>query len=553
MTTKPDTKLLAYIPEELRTPLRWLQYYLKPDPKKPSKKPTKHPCVKYAAPEHKANLRSLDHLLGRAPQAGFQRLVDKQEGFVFVDIDHCRDATSGVITEAARAIVDSLDTYCEVSVSGNGLHLVCRGVLPDDFHVEGNPVEIYSGNIPNKLMAMTGDIFELHHSIETRQEEATALLANLQKEVGHASAAKPAEQFSEDIIFKSMADVEEKPVKWMWLNKIPLAAVTVFTGNPDTGKTMAYCDLAARVSSFAAFPDVEKDDRGRPRHTFGGHVLLLAAEDDYARVIKPRLMAAGASLGNIAYIDKVEIREGARRDERMFALDADLKKLEAAIGDGRDKRSVSLIIIDPISSYFGKGSMYKAQDIRNVFNRLTAMCEKHTVSVVAVEHFSKRTDVAAIHKLGGSVAITAAARAAFMFAKVPDEDSQYVMHFIKGNFSKRKVGLRYTIEDKKISTLPDPVPFIKWGVEDAGTADDLLGSERGFGEGRKRDKCVEWLKEILADGERRSSEVYEQGETVGYSGDTIKRALREGGFPKAKQKRDGWYMQPHKGTQNSSP
>jgi hypothetical protein len=376
-------------------------------------------------------------------------------------------------------------------------------------------------------------------------DKLSPALSGLQSEVGHKDGSP---QFSEDIVFKSMADVQEKPVKWMWQNRIPLAAVTVFTGNPDTGKTMAYCDLAARVSSFVAFPDVDHDADGRPRHTFGGHVLLLAAEDDYARVIKPRLMAAGATLGNIAYIEKVEIRDGARRDERMFALDEDLKKLEAAVG----KRGDSLVIIDPISSYFGKGSMYKAQDIRNVFNRLTAMCEKHNASVVAVEHFSKRTDVAAIHKLGGSVAITAAARAAFMFAKVPEEEGQYVMHFIKGNLSKRKVGLRYTIEDKKIAKLPDPTPFIKWGAADAGTADDLLTAEKGLGDGRKRDRCVEWLKQILAEGERPSRQVYEEGEAAGYSGDTIKRALREGGFPKPKQKRDGWYMQPHGETQNGS-
>jgi hypothetical protein len=541
------------IPIELRSPAKWLQYYLKPDPKKPDKKPTKHPCVKYASEEHKANLRSLDHLLSRPKQAGFQRLVDKAEGFVFVDIDKCRDPETGDITELASEVVRTLDTYCEISASGKGLHLVCRGTLADDFHVEGNPIEIYSGNIPNKLIAMTGDLLEFFYcSIADRQREISELLHKLQDEVGHIDKPEQTEQFSEEIVFKSMADVEEKPVKWMWQNKIPLSAVTVFTGNPDTGKTMAYCDLAARVSSYTPFPDVERDDQGHPRHIFGGYVLLLAAEDDYARVIKPRLMAAGATLGNIAYIEKVAIRQGARRDERMFALDEDLKKLEVSIGDGKNRRSVSLIIIDPISSYFGKGSMYKAQDIRNVFNRLTAMCEQHSVSVVAVEHFSKRTDVAAIHKLGGSVAITAAARAAFMFAKVPDEDGQYVMHFIKGNLSKRKVGLRYTIDDKKIATLPDPIPFIKWGAADAGTADDLLTAEKGLGEGRKRDKCVEWLKGILAEGEKPSRQVYEEGEAAGFSGDTIKRALREGGFPKPKQKRDGWYMQPHEGTQNGS-
>lgn len=570
---KPTDDNISNIPAELRNQANWVQYDLVPDPKRPDKKPSKRPCVKYARTEHKRNRRTLDHLLTRRPTSGFQIVVEKEEGFVFVDIDKCRDPETGELTALAQDVVEQLNTYCEISPSGTGLRLVCRGTLADDFHVEGHPIEIYSGNIPNKLMAMTGHLLDLNYLlIGDRQKEISALLSKLQSEVGHKDAAP---QFSEDIVFKSMADVQAKPIEWLWLNRIPLSAVTVFTGNPDTGKTMAYCDLAARVSSFKSFPDVEKDGQGRPRHTIGGHVILLAAEDDYARVIVPRLVAAGATLRNIAYIEKVEIKQGARRDARMFALDEDLKKLEEAISSPfapsqkkkrnleevltsppsyseKEKRNVDLIIIDPISSYFGRGSMYKAQDIRNVFNRLTDLCEKHRIAVVAVEHFSKRTDVGAIHKLGGSVAITAAARAVFMFAKVSDEEGQYVMHFVKGNFSKHKVGLRYTIEDKKIDTLPDPIPFIKWGAADAGTADDVLTAERGFGEGRKRDKCIEWLKEILADGEKPSRDVYQEGEAAGYSGDTIKRALREGGFPKPQQKRDGWYMQPHRDTQDGS-
>src|ERR1700686_4262156 len=83
--TNTNTELLSNNPTELRTPPLWLQYFLKSDPKKPDKKPGKAPCVKYGTPDLRAaNLKSLDHLLGRAPQAGFQRWVGKDEGFVFV-------------------------------------------------------------------------------------------------------------------------------------------------------------------------------------------------------------------------------------------------------------------------------------------------------------------------------------------------------------------------------------------------------------------------------------------------------------------------------------
>jgi hypothetical protein len=180
---------IELIPRELAELKLWLQYY--PKPGKPGKKPTKHPCVKYAAPEHKANLRTLAGLKDRplAKGGGFQILVDKTAGYIFVDLDKCRNPETADITAEAQAIVDRMQTYTEVSPSGTGLRLVCKGTLPADFHVEGNPVEIYAGNIPNKLMAMTGNVLGLEFmEVQDRQPEAAALLKKCQESVGVKAA-----------------------------------------------------------------------------------------------------------------------------------------------------------------------------------------------------------------------------------------------------------------------------------------------------------------------------------------------------------------------------
>jgi AAA domain len=178
--TKTNAEFLSNIPPELRTPALWLQYYEVRDPKKPDKKPGKHPCVKYATPEHrKANLRPLDELLKRPKQAGFQRYVDKAEGFVYVDLDKVRNVESGEVEPWASELIEEIDSYTEVSASGKGFHIVCRGKLDEDFHVDPNQVEIYSGNIPNKLMAMTGDVVDLHLTIEDRQGKAEQLLRRM--------------------------------------------------------------------------------------------------------------------------------------------------------------------------------------------------------------------------------------------------------------------------------------------------------------------------------------------------------------------------------------
>jgi hypothetical protein len=173
------------IPKELREAPLWLQYYLSRDPKKPDKKPRKHPTVKYATPEDRAaNLKALDYLVENraAPKngGGYQRYVQSGEGFVYVDLDKCRDPKTGEVKPWAQEIIAALDTYTEISGSGTGFHLIARGQLPDDFKLDPNPVEIFSGHIPNKLMALTGDVCDLQFKIETRQKELERLLTDAQ-------------------------------------------------------------------------------------------------------------------------------------------------------------------------------------------------------------------------------------------------------------------------------------------------------------------------------------------------------------------------------------
>src|SRR5208337_3083531 len=103
---------LKNIPNELRTPPLWLQYYLKTDPKKPDKKPGKCPCVKWGTPAlRKANLKPLDHLLQNRASTkhdGFQRYVDKAEGFVYIDLDKARNPETGIAEPWVEELIADL-------------------------------------------------------------------------------------------------------------------------------------------------------------------------------------------------------------------------------------------------------------------------------------------------------------------------------------------------------------------------------------------------------------------------------------------------------------
>lgn len=187
---------LKNIPAELCNKSLWLQYYLKPDLKRPDKKPKKQPEVKWATPEaRKENLRPLDYLISKRTLArnggGYQRWIDPEESYTYVDIDHVRDPKTGEIAEWARTLIKELDTYCEISASGKGFHLVMRATLAKDFCLAHHQVEIYSGHI-NKLFGMTGDVYLDYVQLENRQSEAESLLRRAEafdfKEAGAETA-----------------------------------------------------------------------------------------------------------------------------------------------------------------------------------------------------------------------------------------------------------------------------------------------------------------------------------------------------------------------------
>src|SRR5262249_12400926 len=150
-----------------------------------------------------------------------------------------------------------------------------------------------------------------------------------------------------------------------------------------------------------------------------GSVIILSAEDDAADTIKPRLMAAGADVNRVHIVSAVTLSAGKGR--RMFNLQNDLALLEAEIARVGDAR---LVIIDPVSSYLGNTDSHKSAETRAILEPISEMAGRLRVAVVAVTHFSKGGGTSANNRVIGSVAFVAAARAAFIVTRDPDDESR---------------------------------------------------------------------------------------------------------------------------------
>lgn len=108
--------------------------------------------------------------------AGVGFVFAADDPFVGVDLDHCRDAETGEIEQWAQEIVDRLDSYTEVSPSGEGLHIFVRGVLPEGQRRK-DKVEMYD---QARYFTVTGDHVEgTPTTIVDRTSELVALHAEV--------------------------------------------------------------------------------------------------------------------------------------------------------------------------------------------------------------------------------------------------------------------------------------------------------------------------------------------------------------------------------------
>lgn len=368
------------IPTELREKPLWLQYYLSPDPKRPDKKPRKHPEVKYATPEdRKANLRTLDHLLANRQLSrsggGYQRWVDKSEGFTYVDLDRVRNPETAEIQEWALNLIRELDTYCEVSASGKGFHLVLRATLPRDYHKDPDQVEIYSGNIPNKLVALTGEVYSFCLEIKDRQEQADSLLKRAEAREFNKEAPLASERQlpSVDVpdpsywreVFHLGSELDPKPGR-IFIKGFLEEGITAIGSLSGVGKTWIGLSISHALISgeplFGRFPVQEK-----------ANVLYLVPEMG-GRKFRERMRKMRIAMDGLFFCQTV--RDGACDLSDPFLLEA-----------VKDMRPV--IILDTAIRFQTGDENLSTDQAQGLGARLFNLINHGAASVICMHHRSK--------------------------------------------------------------------------------------------------------------------------------------------------------------------
>jgi len=372
----------------------------------------------------------------------------------------------------------------------------------------------------------------------------------------HVQRPKPQELFEEDkseyelwseggsgIAGIRLSDVKERPVDWLWKNRLPAGCGLVVSGAPGTNKSMLSLSLIACVANGWDWPDGEKNTMG-PRE-----VLIAATEDNLETTIKPRLMAMGADMSKITAIKNVfDVGADGKRKSRELNLDGDTMRLYLML---KANPNILMVVLDPLTGFFGDVDGNDNKKIRPMMQRIAKVCRLTGVAFVLLIHENKRADANAVDRILGAGAVAQVVRAGIRVSKDPkNKPDGRLMANIKSSLSRDNGGMRFKVASKNVTawdgTVLEDIGYIEWGEKHTMSADDVIVEEaaakREGAEETKLGQAVAIFEETLKGGRRLQRDVHKLLDEAGISDATKRRAKSKLGVVSSKSAPWYWWL-----------
>jgi hypothetical protein len=338
-----------------------------------------------------------------------------------------------------------------------------------------------------------------------------------------AADAMGAEERRRRIVTTPASTIRSEAVRWLWRGYLPLRALTLVAGEPGQGKSiLTGAWLAARVTRGLLDGDLYGERRD---------VLIASAEDDWSSVIKPRLMAHGATLPRV---HRVGVR--APDGDTLLTLPDDVAMLAAEVERRRAEGApVAVLVVDPVGAFLsGAVDSHRDASTRRAFGPLAELAMAHDLVVLGVVHLNKDETQRLVARVGGSVAFHGAPRSVLAMVRDPDDDAgeqghERVIVHAKSNWGDYAPSLAARTEGREVETddgRTTDAGYLRMLGESAWTVDRLQehGRRRAGGSG---DDVEAAILAAVAGGPRPSLDVKaEVIEDADVSESTVKRAAK---------------------------
>ena len=325
------------------------------------------------------------------------------------------------------------------------------------------------------------------------------------------------QRFTHPTIVLTRGDtIKPEPIRWLWNGWLAAGKFHILAGAPGTGKTTIALAMIATITKGGLWPDGTQAKLGR--------ALVWSGEDSPKDTLVPRLLAMGADMSRILFI---EGRRNERGEAEPFDPATDVPLLGAQIAEYDDIR---LLIVDPIVSAVG-GDSHKNAETRRSLQPLVDLGKDHDCAILGINHFSKGTaNRDPTERVTGSLAFGALARVVLVTVKRKDEDGNEsrVIARAKSNVGPDTGGFVYDLSEIELPMHPGVFTSVAtWGAPIEGDAREILSVAEESSHGAESSllsEAKEWLSDFLCDSPRLQKDIKEHSNVNGIAWKTIRNA-----------------------------
>lgn len=301
------------------------------------------------------------------------------------------------------------------------------------------------------------DVLRPYHEKEaaeppgTRKQDALDELRRLCPD--EITDAEPAE-----VETLNLGEVQTESVDWLVPGLIARGEMSLIGADGGTGKGIYYSQMIAAVTTGKKndfFPDPPKAP---------GKVLILSGEDDPRKVLRPRLLAAGANLNRVEVVTSESYYS---KKGKLLTIDSEDLKLKI------EKMKPDLVINDPLQAFLPPDvQMCNRNEMRGAITPFKSFCAAVNAAGLTVCHTNKKSNVAGRQRLSDSSDLWDLSRCVVMLGYSKADEAVYAS-VEKNSYAAKPMTTLFEIQGTQVEGVKTAVAVYK-GRTDRRDADFVL-------------------------------------------------------------------------------
>ena len=256
----------------------------------------------------------------------------------------------------------------------------------------------------------------------------------------------------------NLGEVQTESVDWLVPGLIARGEMSTIGADGGTGKGIYYSQLIAAVTTGTQndfFPDPPKAP---------GKVLILSGEDDPRKVLRPRLLAAGADLSNVEVVTSESYYS---KKGELLTIDSEALKLKI------EKMKPDLVINDPLQAFLSpQVQMCNRNEMRGAITPFKSFCAAVNAAGLTVCHTNKKSNVAGRQRLSDSSDLWDLSRCVVMLGYSKADEAVYAS-VEKNSYAAKPMTTLFEIQGTQVEGVKTAVAVYK-GRTDRRDADFVL-------------------------------------------------------------------------------